>query len=178
MLTASETDLRYPIGKGQIPASITPDDRQQAIAALADAPSHLRNAVQGCDRAQYAKPYREDGWTVLQLIHHLADSHLNAVSRSKLALTEDTPAVFAYNEQAWAELHDSAAPPEWSLELIEALHARWVMLLQSLQPAQWERAFRHPERGLQTVAQTTLYYSWHARHHTAHIVHLRQRMGW
>lgn len=172
-------DLRYPVGRAVIPTTINADDRAEAIAALAELPSHLRNAVQGFDAAWFDIPYREGGWTVRQLIHHIADSHSNALSRVKLALTEDTPLVFAYKEAAWAELHDAtAAPPEWSLELIEAVHARWVMLLQSLSDAQWHRAFRHPERGTQTVEQATLLYAWHSRHHTAHITHLRRRMGW
>ena len=178
-MPAAPSDLRYPIGPPIIVESITPEDRLGAIAVLADLPSNLRNAVQGFDAEQFDTPYREGGWTVRQLIHHIADSHANAFSRSKLALTEDTPTVFAYNEQAWAQLHDSvAAPPEWSLSLIEAVHARWVMLLQSLTGAQWARAFRHPERGTQSVEQVTIFYAWHARHHTAHITHLRQREGW
>ncbi len=177
-MPATEVDARYPIGPPALPPIITPEDRLFAISAIADLPSHLRNAVQGFDASQLDTPYRDGGWTVRTLIHHVADSHANALSRIKLALTEDTPAVFAYNEQAWAGLHDSAAPAEWSLALIEAVHARWVMLLQSLDDAQWQRAFRHPERGTQTVAQATLLYSWHGRHHTAHITHLRQREGW
>ena len=172
------TDLRYPVGPPHIPEKIGMDDRLSAMAAIAELPSHLRNAVHGFDAARFNTPYREGGWTVRQVIHHVADSHANALSRVKLALTEETPLVYAYNERAWAELPDSAAPPEWSLELIEAVHARWIMLLQSLDEAQWTRAFRHPERGTQTVGQATVLYAWHSRHHTAHITHLRRRMGW
>ena len=177
-MPAVTSDLRYPIGRPAIPAEITADDRLFAVGTIAELPSNLRNAVQGLDVEQFDTPYREGGWTVRQLVHHIADSHANAFSRIKLALTEDLPLVYAYNEQAWAELPDSKAPPEWSLELIEAVHARWVMLLQSLQDPQWKRAFRHPERGTQTVEQATLLYAWHSRHHTAHITHLRQREGW
>ena len=175
---AQGADLRYPVGDWTAPETISSDDRLEAVAILAELPSHLRNAVQGFDGAQFDTPYRDGGWTVRQLIHHVADSHMNALSRTKLALTEEAPLVFAYNERAWAELHDSAAPAEWSLELIEAVHARWVMLLQSLTDAQWRRAYRHPERGTQTVEQVTLLYAWHSRHHTAHITHLRRRMDW
>ncbi len=171
-------DHRYPIGTFQRPETITPDIRGHAVAVLADLPTHLRNAVQDLRDAQLATPYRDGGWTVRQLVHHVADSHLNAFTRVKLALTEDWPTIKPYDEKSWATLHDSAAPAEWSLNLIEALHARWVMLLQSLDEAQWTRGFRHPERGPMSVELATCLYAWHSRHHTAHITHLRQREGW
>jgi hypothetical protein len=171
-------DPRYPIGKFQAPQKITPEDRVNAIAVLADLPGHLRNAVHGMDAEQLSMPYRDGGWTVQQLIHHVADSHMNAFMRARLALTEDWPTIKPYDEKAWATLHDSVAPIEWSLSLVESLHARWVMLLQSLEEQQWCRGFKHPERGKMTVESATLLYAWHSRHHTAHIVHLRQRQGW
>ena len=149
-----------------------------AIATLAEFPSQLRNAVDGLDDEQLATPYRDGGWTVRQLVHHCADSHMSALFRVKLALTEDAPVITAYNQDAFAALHDSAAPVEWSLELIESLHARWVMLLQSLTPAEWTRTFVHPENGPQTVEFATLLYAWHSRHHLAHITHLRAAKDW
>lgn len=171
-------DPRYPVGKFAKPDPITPDLRVGAIADIADLPSELRNAVKGLDYEQLNSPYRDGGWTVRQLVHHIADSHMNAFIRVRLALTEDWPTIKPYDEKAWASLHDSTAPIEWSLELIEALHARWVMLLQSLNDTQWQRGFRHPENGPQTVELSTLVYAWHSRHHVAHINHLRTAKGW
>ena len=171
-------ELRYPLGTFRRPAEITPEDRVLAIATLAELSSELRNVVRGLDVAQLATPYREGGWTVQELVHHIADSHMNALMRVKLALTEDTPTIKPYDEKAWARLHDSAAPIEWSLELIESLHARWVMLLQSLTDAQWVRSFVHPDRGPQTIELATLLYAWHSRHHVAHIQRLRSREQW
>ena len=176
--TTAGVDLRYPVGHFRVPEEISADDRLLAIATLAELPSELRNAVRGLDAAQTDTPYREGGWTVRQVVHHLADSHMNALLRVKLALTEDWPTIKPYDEAAWARLHDAAGPVEWSLELIESLHARWVMLLQSLQPGQWERGFVHPEWGRQSVERATLQYAWHSRHHVAHIQHLRQREEW
>lgn len=174
----AEVDPRYPIGRFQALAEISSDDRLLAIVTLAELPSELRNVVRGFDGAQLDAPYREGGWTVRQVVHHLADSHMNAFIRVKLALTEEWPTIKPYDEAAWARLHDAAGPIEWSLELIESLHARWVMLLQSLQGPQWERGFVHPERGRQSVEAATLLYAWHSRHHVAHIQYLRQREEW
>ncbi len=174
----SDVDLRYPIGPFRAPEEISPDDLQMAITTLAELPSELRNAVRGLDATQTDTPYREGGWTVRQVVHHLADSHMNAMVRVKLALTEEWPTIKPYDEAAWARLHDAAGPMEWSLELIESLHARWVMLLQSLQPPQWKRGYVHPESGRQSLARATLLYAWHSRHHVAHIQHLRQREEW
>jgi len=146
---------------------------------LAETPEQLRNALDRLNDLQLNTPYREGGWTVRQLVHHIADSHMNAFIRVRLALTEDSPRITAYDEAAWAELHDAkVAPVEWSLELVESLHARWVMMLQGLSEAQWKRAFVHPERGVRTVEGATLDYAWHSRHHLAHIVHLRSAKGW
>jgi DinB superfamily len=171
-------DPRYPIGRFKVPEKISSEERTHAISVLADLPGHLRNAVHGMGPEQLNVPYRPGGWTVQQLVHHVADSHINAFVRIRLALTEDWPTVKAYDEKAWATLHDSAAPIEWSLSLVESLHARWVLLLQSLEEQQWCRGFKHPERGKVTVEVATLMYAWHSRHHTAHVVHLRQREGW
>jgi uncharacterized damage-inducible protein DinB len=175
-------DPRYPIGRFVRPEHGTADERIQerifAIATLAELPSRLRNAVDDLDQEQLDTPYRDGGWTVRQLVHHIADSHMNAVVRVRMALTESWPAIFAYDEKAWALMHDYAAPVEWSLELIESLHARWVMLLQSLSDDDWQCGFVHPERGRMTVEFSTLMYAWHSRHHVAHITHLRAREDW
>ncbi len=179
---ASQTppDPRYPIGHFHPPAGPIPEsDRTAAILTLAEFPELLRTALHELGHGKLDTPYREGGWTVRQLVHHLADSHTNAVLRIRLALTEDTPTIKPYDEKAWALLPDSLlAPPEWSLELIESLHARWVMLLHALTPEQWQRAFLHPERGPQTVEAATLLYAWHSRHHLAHITHLRLAKSW
>lgn len=172
------TNLRYPIGPFERPASISPGEVQNAIATLAETPGLLRNAVDGLNLSRLLTPYRQDGWTVRQLVHHLADSHMNAFIRLRLALTEDWPTINTYDEAAWAALHDSLAPVEWSLELVESLHARWVMLLFSLQDAQWRRGFVHPVKGRITLDAATLEYAWHSQHHIAHITHLRVREGW
>ncbi len=176
--TSAQQDPRYPLGPFNPPENICPDHRLAAISDLAELPSELHNAVHGLSPEQLNTSYREGGWTVRQLVHHIADSHMNAFTRTKLALTEDWPTIKPYNEAAWANLHDAAAPIEWSLDLIESLHARWVMLLQSLDDAQWQRGFVHPERGRVTVELATLLYAWHSRHHTAHITRLRRREEW
>jgi uncharacterized damage-inducible protein DinB len=175
----TESDPRYPIGNFQRPEKVTAHDRMAAIAALAEMPGKLRDAVEGLDREQLDTPYREGGWTVRQLVHHIADSHMNAFLRVRLALTEDWPAITAYNEKTWAMLADSTgAPVGWSVALVENVHARWVMLLESLTEDEWQRGFRHPERGESTLEATALLYAWHSRHHVAHITRLREREGW
>jgi hypothetical protein len=171
-------DLRYPIGGFASPASVSAADRIEAIATLAALPGQLRDAVGTMSEQQADTPYRDGGWTVRQLVHHIADSHANAFMRVKLALTEEWPTIKAYDEKAWAELADSKAPAAWSLDMIEKVHARWVVLLESLDEAQWKRGFVHPERGRSTLEQATLLYQWHSKHHLAHIVNLRKRMNW
>jgi len=177
---AAETthDPRYPIGKCAIPEVITPEDRRFAIMTLAEAPEQLREAIRKLSQDQINTPYREGGWTIRQVVHHVADSHMIAFYRLRKALTEDWPTVEGYNEGAFATLHDFSAPVEWSLEAVEAVHARWVMLLQSLSEEQWERGFTHAERGRMNIEHATLLYAWHSRHHIAHITHLRSRKGW
>lgn len=177
-MSLKDIDPRYPVGRFPAPAAISPQERADAIATLAELPEELRNAVDGLSFAQLSTPYREDGWTVRQVVHHVADSHMNAFVRVKLSLTENWPTVKPYDEAAWAKLHDVAAPVEWSLELVESLHARWVMLLQSLTEDQWQRGCNHPESGSMTVEYMTLLYAWHSRHHVAHITHLRATENW
>jgi len=178
VVETGEVDPRYPVGRFSRPETVTADERIAAIAVLAELPAMLSEAVEGLDREQFDTPYREGGWTVRQLVHHIADSHMNAFLRVRLALTEDWPTITPYNEKAWAMLPDSAAPAGWSVRLLENLHARWVMLLESLTDEQWARGMKHPENGPMTVETATLLYAWHSRHHVAHIVRLREREGW
>lgn len=175
---ASVADPRYPIGKFTPPSTITPIDRRNAIVAIEKMPELLRSALRDLDTIQLNTPYREGGWSIRQVVHHVADSHATAFHRVRRALTEDWPTVHGYNEKAFATLADSVAPAEWSVELIEAVHARWVLVLHSLTEAQWKRGFKHSERGPCTIEETMLLYAWHARHHLAHITHLRARKGW
>jgi uncharacterized damage-inducible protein DinB len=175
----SETDLRYPIGKFGRPAGLTTEERGKDIDTIAEMPARFAAAVQGLSAAQLDTPYRPGGWSVRQLIHHVPDSHMNAYVRFKLTLTEDEPTIKPYEEARWAELADSKSTPiEKSLALLENLHARWVPLLRSLSAAEWERKFRHPELGPMRLDQNLALYSWHGRHHTAHITSLRERNGW
>ena len=172
-------DLRYPIGKFERPAVVTADLRAQCIAEIAAAPARFRQAVAGLSGQQLDTPYRPDGWTVRQVIHHVADSHINSYVRFRLALTENEPAVKGYDEKLWAALPDAAgAPVEISLRLLETLHARWVLLLGSLSDADFRRTFRHSEVGLIDLGTNLALYAWHGRHHAAHIENLRQRMNW
>ena len=171
-------DPRYPIGRFAPADTITTEDRRYAILTLAELPEQLREAVRPLDPDQQNTPYREGGWTVRQLVHHVADSHMTAFHRLRLALTEDWPEVHGYNEKAFATLPDVIAPIEWSLEIIESVHARWVMVLQGMTEEQWNRGFRHSERGPMRLDFATLLYAWHSRHHVAHITHLRAGQGW
>ena len=171
-------DARYPIGKFARPETISLDERVSAIGTLAELASLLRNAVDDLDGDQLATPYREGGWSIQQVVHHMADSHMNAFLRIRKALTEDWPTISLYEEAAWAKLPDAMAPIEWSLELVESLHARWVMMLQSLTSEQWQMGFVSPKSGRTTVEMATLMYAWHSRHHVAHIRQLRTKEDW
>jgi hypothetical protein len=168
-------DPRYPIGKPQLGGAV---ELERWIAEIEEAPSRLREAVRGLSDTLLDTPYREGGWTVRQVVHHVPDSHMNAYMRYRLALTEDNPQIKVYDEARWAELPDArTAPIEPSLALLESLHQRWVALLRSLTPEQWNRRFRHPEREVLSLAQEAGLYAWHGRHHVAHIVGLRDRSG-
>jgi len=172
-------DLRYPVGRLQRPNSMSDAERRAAIDDIAAAPANMRAAVRGLDDAQLDTPYRPDGWTVRQVVHHVPDSHLNAYIRFKWTLTEDAPTIKAYNESAWAMLDDSRTTPiETSLTLLEVLHDRWVRLLRSLSPNDYSRKFTHPENGLMNLDGLLATYQWHSKHHVAHIVNLRKRNGW
>jgi uncharacterized damage-inducible protein DinB len=171
-------DLRYPIGRFSAPSSIDADSCTASIEVLRVLPDRLAAAVNGLDDSQLDTPYREDGWTVRQLVHHVADSHANSYIRFKLALTEDSPTVKPYDEAAWALLPDSRLPIDVSLALTAALHSRWVSLLESLSESEFQKSFVHPQMGRQDLATALALYDWHSRHHTAHITSLRTRMGW
>lgn len=172
-------DPRYPIGKYEMPAHITPEMRAGAILEIASTPERVRAAVKGLNEAQLDTPYREGGWTVRQVVHHLADSHMNAYVRWRLALTETEPTIKPYEESAWAKLEDAAhAPIEVSLRLLEPLHERWVRLLHSLKPEGFAQTFRHPDHGVKTLDWMLFLYAWHGKHHTAHITELRKLKGW
>ena len=158
---------------------ITEAGRRDLIESIARAPAKLRAAVEGLSPEQLDTPYRPDGWTVRQVVHHLPDSHLNAYIRFRLALTEDEPAIKTYEQERWAELEDArTAPVDLSLALLESLHRRWALLLRALPPAAFARTFRHPELGVVTLDQQVRLYEWHGRHHVAHVNSLKQRMGW
>ena len=172
-------DLRYPVGKFKLPEAVSVEDRQKFIDEIAATPAHLRAAVAGLTDQQLETPYRPEGWTVRQVVHHVPDSHLNSYCRFRLALTEDEPAIKAYAEDRWAQLSDArSGPVEVSLQLLECLHTRWVALLRSLTEAEWKRTFRHSDLGLVRLDQNAALYAWHGRHHVAHITTLRERMAW
>jgi hypothetical protein len=174
----STTDLSYPIGR-YTGEKITAENRKRLLLELAERPLHLRDAVEGLSDKQLDTPYRPDGWTVRQVVHHLADSHMHAYIRTKFALTLNEPTIMAYDENIWAALKDGKSGPlEPSLMLLDGLHARWMTLLESLTEADWAKKFLHPERGAVTLDTNIPIYAWHGRHHTAHITALRKRLGW
>ena len=180
MQTAGSPDLRFPVGRYDPPERITAEHRRAWIADIAAAPAAFRAAVAGLDNAQLDTPYRPDGWTVRQVVHHVPDSHMNSYVRFRLALTEDNPVAKPYDEALWAELPDAKSMPvDVSLQLLECLHGRWVMLLEAMTPEQYARTFVHPGlKRTMTLEWNLGLYAWHSRHHAAHITSLRQRMGW
>ncbi len=173
------TDPRFPIGRFDRSAPITPEQIPALVEQVADVPARVRAAVEGLADAQLDTPYREGGWTVRQLVHHLPDSHMNAYVRFRLALTEAEPTIKPYDEAGWAELEDArTAPVEVSLALLDALHDRWTRLLRAMRPEDFQRTLRHPDHGVMRLDATLGLYAWHGRHHTAHLTALRERMGW
>lgn len=171
--------LRYPIGRLEIPDEITATDIESFLERVETTPARLREAVDGLDGEQLETPYRPDGWTVRQVVHHLVDSHLNSYIRFKWAMTEEVPKIKVYNEAAWAELEDGrSAPTEVSLRFLEALHERWAYFLRRLTADDLARTFDHPDWGTVRLDQTLALYAWHGDHHVAHITNLRERQGW
>lgn len=172
-------DLRYPIGKFSYGGSPSEDQRRTFCDQIAETPANLQAAVKGLSEQQLEAPYRPEGWSVRQVVHHVPESHMNAYIRFKLGLTEDDPTIKPYAEDRWAQTPDvKATPVEVSLALLDSLHDRWVRLLRLLGPAEWKRTFRHPELGPMTLEKTLALYAWHGRHHVAHITELRKRMSW
>ncbi|WP_299742540.1 YfiT family bacillithiol transferase [uncultured Rossellomorea sp.] len=171
-------DLRYPIGKFNYEGDPTTEELEKWIIEIEELPLQLTEAVKGLRDEQLDTPYRSEGWTIRQVIHHIADSHLNSYTRFKLALTENNPTIKLYEEGKWAELPDSKLPIDISLKLIEALHSRWVCLLRSMKSDESGKTFHHPESGIVTLGINIGIYAWHGRHHVAHITSLRNRSGW
>jgi hypothetical protein len=173
------SDPRYPIGKYSYERALSSEQRTSLIDEIAAAPAALRAAVKGLSSEQIETPYRDGGWTVRQVVHHVPESHMNAFVRFKLALTEDQPTIKPYMEDRWAKLPDvKATPVEISLVLLEALHDRFVRLLRAMVPEEWKRTLNHPEMGIVPLEKNLVIYAWHGKHHVAHITELRKRMGW
>lgn len=170
-------DLRYPTGHFTPEPDPTPETRAKHIETIAALPAKMRQAVAGLTPQQWETPYRDGGWTLRQVVHHVPDSHMNAYIRTKLALTENVPTIKPYDEAAWARLKDSElAPVEVSLTLLESIHARWVPLLKSLKEEDFKRKLNHPESGVHNIDWLVALYSWHGNHHLAHITTTRERM--
>ena len=173
------TDPRYPTGRFIPPDQPTRESRAQAIATIAETPQRMRDAVQGLNEDQLDTPYREGGWTLRQVVHHVPDSHLNAYIRLKLALTEPTPVIKPYDEAAWANLVDTMAVPiDVSLDRLEAVHMRFVALLRAMTDDDFRREYVHPETGRHSLDHLLALYAWHGPHHIAHITSTRARLGW
>jgi uncharacterized damage-inducible protein DinB len=172
-------DLRYPVGEFKFEGPLTDDQRQVFIDTIEETPKRMRAAVAELDDKQLDTPYRPAGWTIRQVVHHVPESHMNSYIRFKLAITEEAPTIKPYFEDRWAELDDARqAPIALSLDLLDALHGRWVWFLRSLKNEDFERTFRHPEMGMVSVDKNIALYAWHGRHHVAHITSLRERMEW
>ncbi len=172
------SDPHYPIGKFSYTGPLDTNQKKQCLDNIEQTPTRLREAVRGLSDTQLDTPYRDGGWTVRQVVHHVPDSHMNAYIRFKLALTEDDPTIKPYLEDRWAELSDSRQPIENSLVMLDSLHRRWTILLRSLSDADWKRTFRHPELGPMPLEKNLALYSWHGRHHVAHVTSLREKMSW
>jgi hypothetical protein len=172
--------LKYPIGPYQKPDNYTPELISDSIAILTALPSWMDVCIENLDEHQLHTPYREGGWTIQQVVHHVADSHMNAYIRLKLALTENNPTIKPYDESAWAKLIDTdIVPVNISVTLLHSMHRRWVAVLKNMQPKDWERTYYHPEHQRNfPIWEMTAMYAWHSKHHTAHITSLRQRMNW
>lgn len=172
-------DLQYPIGPFEAQTNYTEGDREMLIEDIALLPEQLSSAIQDLSEAQLDTPYRAGGWTVRQVCHHLADSHINGYIRLKMALTEEDPTIKPYLEAKWAALPDSNLDPAISLRILEGVHQRWYLLLINLQTKDWSRTYIHPEKGRPVRLDESLHnYAWHGKHHVAHITELRNRMGW
>ncbi len=171
--------LRYPIGRFSAPEEISNEQINNYIQTIEEAPAKYKKAVQGLTKEQLDTPYRPDGWTIRQVVHHVPDSHINSYVRFKLGLTEDKPTIKTYDEAKWAELEDSRETlVEVSLTLLDSLHKRWTDLLRSMTEKDFQRTINHPEHGEMKLDKLLALYDWHSKHHLAHITNLRKRMGW
>ena len=178
-MTTTAVDPRYPIGKFRWQGASTPAERTTYIAQIAACPAELRAAVRGLDDSQLDTPYREGGWTVRQVVHHLPESHMNAYVRFKLGLTEETPTIKPYDEDRWAQLPDSrTAPIDLSLDLLDKIHARLVIVLRFMRESDFLRPINHPESGVQSLDRVLALYAWHGAHHIAHVTSLRAQRAW
>ena len=174
-----QKDPRYPIGRFDRNINITREMRSDFIKTIETLPSQLKKEVENLSPQQLDTPYRDGGWTIRQVVHHIPDSHINSYVRFKLALTEDNPQIKTYEESLWAELPDTFNTPiEISLQLLDSVHKRWAILLRSLTDEQFEKTFQHPEWGNITLEKTLALYAWHSKHHLAHITELKKKMGW
>jgi uncharacterized damage-inducible protein DinB len=172
-------DPRYPIGKFSYNGPPTAQDKKKYLDEIEQTPARFRSALAGLSDEQLNTPYRDGGWTLRQLAHHLPDSHMNAYVRFKLALTEDEPTIKPYMENLWAELPEAkSAGIEVSLALLDSLHRRWMLMLRQFGDAEWKRTFRHPELGAMSLEKTVALYAWHGKHHVAHVTSLKKEMGW
>jgi uncharacterized damage-inducible protein DinB len=172
-------ELKYPIGRFKAPASISAADRARLIDEVVACPGQLRQAVKGLSDAQLDTPYRPEGWTLRQVVHHVPDSHMNCYIRFMLAATEDNPTIRVYEEQLWAELPEAKSGPiEMSQVLLDAVHVRWVARLRNMKDADFARAFVHPQLGVMPLDKALALYAWHGKHHIAHVTSLRNREGW
>lgn len=179
MSSESMDSLKYPIGRFKPDEEYTSETINKYIKEIEEAPAALRKAIEGLTEEQLDTPYRPDGWTIRQVVHHLPDSHMNSYIRFKLALTETDPEIKPYNETEWAKLHDTFnTPAQVSLDLFDSLQHRWAILLKGMSKEDFKKRFFHPERGLVPLDRTVALYAWHGRHHIAHITSLRQRMNW
>ncbi|HEY0459075.1 MAG TPA: putative metal-dependent hydrolase [Pyrinomonadaceae bacterium] len=177
-MAAASEDLRYPVGEFEKPFGMTPERRAEFIQIIKDLPEKITAAVEGLTAEQLDTPYRPEGWSVRQTVHHVADSHMNSLTRFKLALTEENPTIRPYFEDRWALLADNKLPVNVSLKIIEGIHERLVSILESLSEDNFKRTLIHPDSGAWTLDGFLALYAWHSRHHTAHITRLRERNGW
>ena len=172
-------DPRFPIGKFSYDGPMSGVQKAKCLDDIEQTPARMRAAVAGLSDAQLDTPYRDGGWTVRQVVHHVPDSHMNSYVRFKLALTEDNPTIKGYAEDLWAELPEAKnSPIEISLNLLEGLHRRWMLMLRELKPEDWQRTFQHSDLGAVSLEKNLALYSWHGRHHVAHITRLRENKGW
>ncbi|KHD86281.1 YfiT family bacillithiol transferase [Heyndrickxia ginsengihumi] len=171
-------DVRYPIGKLRLPTEITSEDVELWISEIEKAPLALKEAIRGLTTEQLSTPYRQGGWKIYQVVHHLADAHMNGYIRIKKGLTEHEPNIMPYNQEDWAELEDNQLPIEVSVDLFSTIQKRLTALLKSLTDIDLKRTVQHPENGLSTIEKLIATYAWHGKHHIAHITSLRKKMGW